>query len=417
MLKRKIFLPLVTIATLGGMSIPLISCNSGGDKPGPEPEPETALCFTDIADGSGTNFTYHIQTPQLTKASNDDLEIDIEYSYDESNWDDWDGTELPVEDGQKVYIRNTTNTLSVEDYYFVFSANNYFNASGNIKSLINNSEPSAYCFAGLFGLCTTLVDASRLVLPSTLAESCCSGMFSGCIALTGAPQLPATTLANGCYASMFLWCTSLTEAPALPARTLALDCYSLMFMMCTSLETAPVLPAAALTYQCYMMMFEGCITLEEAPELPAESLAEECYENMFTECTSLTSAPELPAQELAASCYACMFEECSSLIDAPKLPAENLACGCYNGMFRGCSSLEHGPKISAQTLDEMCCYLMFQNCEALKVSEAEEGDDDNLICDFTNVDLTPDQCVEGMFKNTGGTFEGETPTQKKYYWN
>jgi hypothetical protein len=50
-------------------------------------------------------------------------------------------------------------------------------------------------------------------------------MFSGCSALTTAPELPATELADNCYSYMFSGCTSLTQSPELPATKLASSCY------------------------------------------------------------------------------------------------------------------------------------------------------------------------------------------------
>lgn len=60
-------------------------------------------------------------------------------------------------------------------------------------------------------------------------------MFYKCLALTTAPELPATTLANYCYDSMFYLCEILTTAPELPAEKLAYCCYSDMFLNCYKL--------------------------------------------------------------------------------------------------------------------------------------------------------------------------------------
>ena len=62
-------------------------------------------------------------------------------------------------------------------------------------------------------------------------------MFYGCTSLTTAPSvLLATTLATSCYSGMFGGCTNLTTAPELPATTLVSDCYRYMFRNCTSLN-------------------------------------------------------------------------------------------------------------------------------------------------------------------------------------
>ena len=65
-------------------------------------------------------------------------------------------------------------------------------------------------------------------------------MFSGCIALETAPELPATTLADGCYSEMFSGCTALGTAPDLPAETLAPYCYQCMFKNCSALQSVRI---------------------------------------------------------------------------------------------------------------------------------------------------------------------------------
>lgn len=115
--------------------------------------------------------------------------------------------------------------------------------SGNIMSVLHGDNfigqttlTVNYQFEKLFYECTSLRDASNLILP-------------------------ATTLTSGCYYQMFYGCTSLVNAPVLPATTLSVDCYSDMFHGCTSLVNAPVLPAPTLTQRCYMQMFYGCSSL------------------------------------------------------------------------------------------------------------------------------------------------------------
>ena len=83
-------------------------------------------------------------------------------------------------------------------------------------------------------------------------------MFSGCTALTTAPELPATVTADACYDEMFNGCTSLVNPPELPATIMSNYCYTGMFHDCTALTTAPELPATELTDSCYRAMFRGC---------------------------------------------------------------------------------------------------------------------------------------------------------------
>ena len=86
-------------------------------------------------------------------------------------------------------------------------------------------------------------------------------LFKNCVALTSAPELPATTLAEGCYKYMFSGCTNLKTAPELPVKTLAKGCYAYIFHHCKNLKTAPELPATTLAYRCYYCMFNNCTNL------------------------------------------------------------------------------------------------------------------------------------------------------------
>ena len=104
--------------------------------------------------------------------------------------------------------------------------------------------------------------------------------------------------------ALFCWlfgaCVALTSAPELPATTLSANCYYGMFSGCTNLKTAPALPATKLADYCYYDMFYGCTNLKTAPTLPAETLAEGCYSSMFESCTNLSSVTMLaPSDQIA----------------------------------------------------------------------------------------------------------------------
>lgn len=177
--------------------------------------------------------------------------------------------------------------------YTNISCSGKHNVSGDLRSLVssggyaNVSELADYAFVQLFARDTKLVSAKNLVLAANgLGDSCYSGMFEGCSALTSAPALPAKGLAKGCYENMFAG-TGITSAPALPATLLFEYCYGGMFSGCESLTTAPALPATTLAEGCYMNMFDYCPSLTQAPELKAPTLARFCYAYMFRDCGSL----------------------------------------------------------------------------------------------------------------------------------
>jgi hypothetical protein len=245
------------------------------------------------------------------------------YSFDKTNWTQWDYSELSITSDQPLFLcgDNQEGFSSSLNCYSNFSAiGSVFRISGDIMSLIDKDKivsniPSAYCFYNL---------------------------FNGCTGLALAPELPATALADYCYYKMFNACSSLQQSPDLPAQVLSEGCYYSMFEGCTSLERASVLPATKATLNCYRSMFSNCLSLKVAMDLPATELASYCYQSMFRLCSSLESVPSiLPATDLATYCYKQMFQGCTSITTAPTLPAEILESNCYESMFNGCSSLNY----------------------------------------------------------------------------
>lgn len=277
----------------------------------------------------------------------------IQYSLNGGDWTSITsttaGTPINVVEGDKVQFRGYNSTYADQNRWNCFLGSAYFNAYGNIMSLIDGdnyaeltafTSANAYAFHRLFsntvevyptivGSAANVIDASNLILP-------------------------ATTLAPFCYYGMF---------------------------QDTTLEVAPVLPATTLTENCYRAMFCRAKKITSGPELPATTLAEKCYNNMFYECTSLTTAPELPATNLAAGCYSQMFYSCTSLTKAPsELPATTIPAtpttgsvyGCYFKMFQGCTSLTTAPDILAASFPNPgtstyrgCCTNMFSGCTSL----------------------------------------------------
>ena len=276
------------------------------------------LCFTAQEDGSTVKLDsvyVYSTTIKITDLNNT---ITLYVSSDGKDFSLWDGSQITLNNGEKVYIYGDNPTSWYETYYSPhFSMTGTIKASGNIQSLISKDCPENVTYSYLY-----------------------RGMFYNCTSLTTAPELPATTLGIGCYRQMFRNCTSLTIAPELPATTFNTSSYYQMFYNCTSLTTAPELPATTLANQCYQDMFKNCTSLTKAPELPATTLASSCYRSMFYGCP-LTVAPELPATTLANSCYYGMFYNCASLITAPELPATTLVDNCYDEMFRNCTSLNY----------------------------------------------------------------------------
>ena len=111
---------------------------------------------------------------------------------------------------------------------------------------------------------------------------------------------------NARFFYLFYKCVALTSAPDLPATELAGNCYKYMFFGCTNLKAAPALPATTLASYCYYNMFSGCTNLKTAPELPATTLAKGCYSDMFRDCKNLTSVMMLtPSDQITSKKDCC----------------------------------------------------------------------------------------------------------------
>lgn len=378
------------------------------------------LTFEAKTTGSTVKFTAASMSPAPT------LQY---YKTGSTGWEDYTGTTIYLNAGDKISFRGENSTLGTDESYSNFNCTGECYVYGNVMSLLSKegyvtaNTVSNYAFKALFNGNTSIYshDTKDIVLPATtlapycyyrmfrnctnltkapaipattVAPYCCREMFSGCTSLCTSPEiLPATTLAIGCYYEMFASCSSLTSAPALPATTLADACYRDMFLYCTNLTKAPVLPATTMVYRCYLGMFQHS-GLTEAPTLPATTLASNCYYCMFAYCSNLAKAPALPATTLQDMCYGGMFEGCTSLTTAPALPATTLASGCYSEMFQYCTSLTTAPELPAPTLSDDCYLRMFENCTSLNY----------IKCLAT--DISASDCTTDWVKNVAptGTF-------------
>ena len=283
-----------------------------------------------------------------------------------------------------------------------------FKVYGNILSMAwgedylsppNNMLPmnKHHKFQNLFYRCTTLKDASGLVLPSSgltegiyssmfmycsgmttpppivaadeFRENACNQMFNMCTSLTSVPQLPCMKLGNSAYASMFENCCSLTEAPELPATTIGQECYSFMFVGCSGMTKGPsVLPALNVPYRAYYSMFgyqyePHCCSITKTPEIKAQVLGNRAMQSMFESCTALTGSCDFDFTSVGQEACWKMFRGCTGLV---KAPSELSVVGeySYDSMFNGCSSLTTAPDLTFIG-NASNCQGMFKNCTSL----------------------------------------------------
>ena len=165
----------------------------------------------------------------------------IEYQINDGSWNMITSTfvadetsTISVNDGDIVRFRGDNTTYSENQVFSHFGGSAFYNAMGNIMSLVQKdgfTSASTFgneAFLGLFQR-SEIIDASNLILPVlALTSKCYYAMFSDCHKLSKAPALPATTLAELCYSDMFRE-TNLEKAPELPALSLVNGCYGAMF--------------------------------------------------------------------------------------------------------------------------------------------------------------------------------------------
>jgi hypothetical protein len=154
-----------------------------------------------------------------------------QYSLGTNEWFDLQPGELTpiVKKGQKIYFKATGLVPSYSNGGIgTFTIIGKCNLSGNCNSMLFGDDAGTnlslrykkYAFYKLFYNCSTIIDASQLILPATtLDDWCYNSMFDGCTSLVSAPALPATTLAESCYSYMFNGCSKLNYIKALFTTT------------------------------------------------------------------------------------------------------------------------------------------------------------------------------------------------------
>lgn len=127
--------------------------------------------------------------------------------------------------------------------------------SGNIMSLIYGddfigktvwTQRSRFNASDGFFSHSEIRNAKNLILPATtLSKNAYKNMFSHCLGLVSAPELPASRLVKGCYVGMFYMCEALNYikcyATGVESNTLIEDC----------LEGWTLFTSPSGTFECY----------------------------------------------------------------------------------------------------------------------------------------------------------------------
>ena len=252
------------------------------------------------------------------------------------------------------------------------------NVYGNITSLIYGTsfngrrdlgnEPR--CCGGFFGHWKYLVDARRLVMPTSFgSDGQCIQMFNHCTSLLYPPDLPAMSLREFTYYQIFWACESLVRGPQLPATTLGEHCYEGMFYECHNLLYGPTeIPATTIPLKACQDMYYGCHSLLNAPALPATVVYGGGYAYMFYDCRSLVNPPSVFSAVTFYGTYNCagMFCWCTSLTSGVPLNATVVTEECYMDMFNSCPSIDFKPVLPATYVPDMAYRYMFRGCSKIK---------------------------------------------------
>jgi len=119
-------------------------------------------------------------------------------------------TEIELSSGNSIVFKGSLIPF-MNNGIGTFTVSGDFEVSGRLLALINHNYMRPYSFKDLFKNCTTLIDASNLIMPKHTEVGCYEGMFYGCSSLTDSPILRAETLSEDCYKDMFYGCTSLNH--------------------------------------------------------------------------------------------------------------------------------------------------------------------------------------------------------------
>lgn len=203
------------------------------------------------------------------------ITLNMQYSYDGTNWNSWNVT-TPLSFGgtTNLYIRGTNTYLakpSTNYTHFVFSTASPVYCSGNVMHLFDYTQDL-----------TTYPDITN--------SRGIKYLFHNCTQLVEAPDSSLTTIGHSGYFHTFDGCTNLVKAPDILVTACDEHSFSYMFNNCTSLVHAPKM-ASIYTGASYMYegMFYGCTNLEEIPlpRVPAIFANNYIFKDMFRNCSKI----------------------------------------------------------------------------------------------------------------------------------
>lgn len=260
-----------------------------GVEGGNEPVVDEHYFYLEAVEADTTVKMTHYGTNQTTTKPN------IMISTDKETWTEWDGTEMVLNVGERLYMYGENDSISSSSSNFSYILpSKYVNCGGNIMTLLSQdgakTEVPTYCFYKLFGSDNAKILTAPKLPATKLGSSCYVNLFKGAH-LSVAPEMPMTDLGNSCCNGMFssylTHINTFTETPNFVGSKLFVTCFNGMFMGCTSLEKADLsmyngIAEGSNAGMALANMFKNCSNLREihAPEL------EEWYSGMSTNWVS-----------------------------------------------------------------------------------------------------------------------------------
>lgn len=309
-----------------------------------------------------------------TKDNN--LSIDLKYSYDLLNWLDFDvniSTKIQLNTYNPIcYIKaglagNVRFTTSDDFenhetcYHFTTTGDGRLIVYGSLKALFGSTFNPNIKFpcANLFYGCSCIVDASELSLLDSNAVGENAGLFERCTNLTATPNIDfqelhdfgveqKSNIPDAYYYRMFKDCTNLSNS-----QNIDLQYYTLDTLSGINAGTS-----------CFASMYENCEKLEKLPlssssKRMVTSINVNAYSfaSMFKNCTSLTNVDYIKEIDIhhglananpipnAYMSFANMFENCIGITETPGFKwfdnAISSNLGTWNEMYKGCSNLSY----------------------------------------------------------------------------
>ena len=227
----------------------------------------------------------------------EELGVNIEVSTDGITYETYySGTEYTISDPtQKIYFRNTLNTLNRHNNKAYFVMTGSIQAYGDITAMVNNkvfteedmhdSEMNG-CFWRLFQDCTSLTRAPDISM-EYVPDSGLNATFTGCTNLVNPPNMNAKYFGRLACSGTFKDCTSLIKTPALDIRTVTEYAFQETFRNSGIKKTDIVFNCTTLPQYACDGMFRGCTNLKTLPMLKPLNYAGNMYRDMFNGCSNI----------------------------------------------------------------------------------------------------------------------------------